>query len=74
MPKRAAAGGRPSKGNRVRMMTAVSPAVSEAVRREAEELDLTYSDVMANILAAHYGQPPLSASTSSGGQQMKLTA
>lgn len=55
------------------MMTAVAPTVSEAIREEAERFDLSYSDVMANILAAHYGHPPV-ATPAEQINQMKLTA
>ncbi len=55
------------------MMTAVAPTVSEAIRAEAERLDLSYSDVMANVLAAHYGYPPM-ATPAAQSDQMKLTA
>ncbi len=73
MPKRVShGGGRPSKGERVRVMSRVAPGVAEALRSEAERLDLSYSDVIANALAAHYGHPPLVAS--SEDDQMKLTA
>jgi len=73
MPKRVSqGGGRPSKGERVRVMSRVAPGVAEALRSEAERLDLSYSDVIANALAAHYGHPPLV--TPSEDDQMKLTA
>ncbi len=54
------------------MISRVAPAVAEAIRGEAERLDLSYSDVMANILAAHYGLPPMV--TPAIENQMKLTA
>jgi hypothetical protein len=54
------------------MVSRVAPAVAEAVRTDAERLDLSYSDVMANILAAHYGMPPMAAPATEN--QMKLTA
>jgi hypothetical protein len=55
------------------MMTAVAPTVSEAIRTEAERLDLSYSDVMANVLAAHYGYPP-TATPAAQSDQMRLSA
>jgi len=72
MPKRVPGRGRPHKGNRVPMMSRVSPAVADAVRDKAEELDLSYSDVIANILATHFGHPPVA--TPQADDQMKLTA
>jgi hypothetical protein len=53
-------------------MSRVAPGVAEALRNEAERLDLSYSDVIANALAAHYGHPPLV--TPSEDDQMRLTA
>jgi len=54
------------------MMSRVSPAVADAVRDKAEELDLSYSDVIANILSTHFGHPPVA--TPQADDQMKLTA
>jgi len=54
------------------MMSRVSPGVADAVRDKAEELDLSYSDVIANILASHFGHPPVA--TPQADDQMKLTA
>ena len=31
----------------------------ERLRDDAEQLDLSYSEVLANVLAAHYGFPPV---------------
>jgi len=65
-------GGRPSKGERVRMMSRLSPAAAEAVRTEAELLNIAWGDVIANIVAAHFGLPPMA--TPKAAAQMKLTA
>ncbi len=72
MPRRVSQGGRPSKGARIAMISRVAPAVAEAVRNEAERLDLSYNDLIANILADRYGLPPVSKPAES--DQMKLTA
>ncbi len=50
----------------------MSVELAEAVRAEAERLDLSYSDIMANILAAHYGHPPIAVPQSEN--QMRLSA
>jgi hypothetical protein len=72
MPKRVSQGGRPSKGHRIVMLSRVSPTLADAVRAKAEQLDLSYSDVIANILADHFGHPPVA--TPQADDQMKLTA
>ncbi len=54
------------------MISRVAPAVAEAVRNEAERLDLSYNDLIANILADRYGLPPVPNPAES--DQMKLTA
>jgi len=57
---------------RRQLATRVSVELAEAVRAEAERLDLSYSDIMANILAAHYGHPPIAVPQSEN--QMRLSA
>ena len=54
------------------MMSRLSPAAAEAVRTEAELLDIAWGDVIANIVAAHFGLPPMA--TPKAAAQMKLTA
>jgi hypothetical protein len=59
MARRPASGGRPSKGNRAPLLTRPPVELVEAVRAEAERLDLSYSDYIANVLAAAHGFPPV---------------
>ncbi|MDP9437051.1 MAG: hypothetical protein M3P93_18440 [Actinomycetota bacterium] len=47
--------------------------MAEAVRAEAERLELSYSDYIANVLAAAHGFPPV-AHPRDDEAQMKLTA
>jgi hypothetical protein len=54
------------------MYSRVPRAIAEMVEAEAERLDLAYSDVIANALAAHYGLPPVA--TPPDQNQMRLTA
>ncbi len=72
MPRRPATGGRPSKGDRGQLMTRPPAKLADAVRAEAERLDLSYSDYIANILAREHGFPPVAAP--SAQSQMQLTA
>ena len=50
-------GGRPSKGPRDQFIARPTVAVGELIRKEAEELDVAYGDVVSRILAEHYGLP-----------------
>ncbi len=59
MARRPASGGRPSKGERAQLLTRPPLPLAQAVRAEAERLDLSYSDYIANILAAAHGFPPV---------------
>ncbi len=59
MARRPAQGGRPSKGERVPLLTRTPLELARAVRGEAERLDLSYSDYIANVLAAAHGFPPV---------------
>ena len=56
MARRPASGGRPSKGNRATLIRRAPVELTEAVRAEAERLDLSY---IANILAKAHGFPPV---------------
>jgi hypothetical protein len=64
--------GRKSKGPREVYATRVPPELGRHLREEAERLDLAYSEVLANVLAAHYGLPPVAMPRNE--EQMKLTA
>ncbi len=64
--------GRKSKGPREVYATRVAPELGRLLREEAERLDLAYSEVLANVLAAHYGLPPVTIPKNEA--QMKLTA
>ena len=48
-------------------------SLGEAVRAEAERLDLTYSDYITNVLAAAHGFPPVASVLDDEGQ-MQLSA
>ena len=49
--------GRPSKGDRDAFMTKPARPVGDAIRHNAEELDMTYGDYIAAILARELGMP-----------------
>ena len=72
MARRPASGGRPSKGKREQLLTRAPSDLAQAVRDEAERLDLTYSDYIANVLAAAHGVPPVAEPKNQ--DQMRLTA
>lgn len=72
MARRPASGGRPSKGKREQLLTRAPTHLAQAVREEAERLDLSYSDYIANVLAAAHGFPPVAEPTNEA--QMRLTA
>lgn len=72
MARRPATGGRPSKGDREPLTTRAPTPLAQAVRDDADRLGLTYSDHIANILAAKYGFPPVS--TPKDEAQMQLSA
>jgi len=74
MARRAASGGRPSKGNRATLLTRPPVELVEAVRAEAERLDLSYSDYIANILAAAHGFPPVVQPKDQAQMTMQLSA
>jgi len=82
MRRRPASGGRPHKGDRSTLITRPPTPLAEAVRDEAERQGLSYSDYVANILAAAHGFPPVAAppvatpaaSAAAQDAQMKVTA
>ena len=47
--------GRPSKGDRTVMYCRVPTEVADLIKAEADGRALPYADVVAEILAAHYG-------------------
>lgn len=72
MARRPASGGRPSKGVREQLLTRAPAELAQAVRDQAERLNLTYSDYIANVLAAAHGFPPVAEPKDDA--QMRLTA
>ncbi len=61
MARRATRTGRPSKGCRELFVTRLPDQLAERFRDDAEALDLTLTDHLANIVAGHYGLPPIAA-------------
>jgi hypothetical protein len=57
MAKRQANGGRPSKGDRELFVTRVPKPVALVIRERAEELDLSYSEYLAGLLATALEMP-----------------
>ena len=74
MARRPATGGRPSKGKREPLLTRAPAALAQVVRDEAERLELSYSDYIANVLAAAHGFPPVVAPKDQGQMTMPLSA
>lgn len=72
MARRKPGPGRPNKGPRLLFTVRMPAALADAVRADAERLDLTYSDYVANLVAETYGEPPVA--TPKDDKQMKLTA
>lgn len=72
MRQRPPGSGRRSKGPRDVFTTRVPTPLAELVRADAERLDLSYSDFVANVLAEKYGQPPVAEPRDE--DEMKLTA
>lgn len=64
--------GRPSKGARLPFTVRVPAALAEAVRAEADDLEMSYSDHIANVLAEKYGHPQVARPHDQ--DQMRLTA
>lgn len=59
MPRQRSAGGRPHKGDRELFSTRLPQELAVLLRAEAEELDLTYSDYLGNLVAERFGREPL---------------
>ncbi len=63
MPRRAPGGsrsvGRPSKGKRWAVITRLPVKLEPMVRGRAESEDLSYSEVIANAVAAYFDQSPV---------------
>ena len=58
MPKRVSpGGGRPSKGARELFTTRVPKPVADMIRERAEELDLSFSECIADVLAVALNLP-----------------
>ena len=74
MARRPATGGRPSKGKREPLLTRAPADLAQVVRNEAERLDLSYSDYIANVLAAAHGFPPVAGPKNQAQMSMPLSA
>lgn len=64
--------GRPSKGDRKAFMTRMPVTLGELVEQRADVDDLSYSEVIANAVAAYFGQQPVAVPRDE--EQMQLTA
>jgi len=64
--------GQPHKGPRDQFITRPTEAVGKRVRQEAEEKNLPYGTVIANILADHYGLPATNVTAIAGPRQELL--
>jgi antitoxin component of RelBE/YafQ-DinJ toxin-antitoxin module len=53
-------GGRPSKGDRRYLASRVPESLAQAVYDAADELGITVSDYIADLLAAEHGHRPVS--------------
>ncbi len=62
--------GRPSKGDRRVLYSRPPAVVAERVEQEAARTGLPMSDVVANILAAHYGLPPVAEAPHADQQKL----
>ncbi len=69
---RKAGPGRKSRGERELFSTRLPVALASQLRVDAERLDLSLTDALANLVAAAYGHPPVA--TPQPADQMKLTA
>ena len=49
-------------------------ALADKVEADADRDDLTLSDTLGNIIAAHYGHAPVALPHDGDHEQMKLTA
>jgi len=56
MARQRNAGGRPHKGDRKLFSTRLPQDLAARMSAEADELDLTYSDYLANLVAEHFGR------------------
>lgn len=66
--------GRPSKGDRDVFLTRVPRTVGNALRARAEELDLSYSECIADLLAAALDLPQhMSAPKDRAQEELPLT-
>ena len=72
MRQRTPGSGRRSKGRRDIFTTRIPTPLAGQLRADAERLDLSYSDFIANVVAEKYGQPPVAEPRDE--DQMKLTA
>lgn len=73
MGKRIATGGRPSKGPRDLFVVRPTEAIGKLVRQEAEDLDLSYSELVARVLAEHYNLPPTNDIAMAGQGTLRMT-
>lgn len=72
---RAATSGRPSKGDRDVMTTRLPRQLADLIRQRAEDNDLSYSEEIANAVAATFGQAPVAVGRPQRQQdQMPLIA
>ena len=72
MTNRPARTGRPSKGDRVVIYSRAPREVAERIEREAAEAGLPMSDVVANILAAHFDLPRVARGADPKYKQQEL--
>jgi hypothetical protein len=72
MAKRQANGGRPSKGDRELFVTRVPKPVALVIRERAEELDLSYSEYLAGLLATALEMPQHAPSAPKDRDQEEL--
>jgi len=64
--------GRKSRGDRELFSTRLPVALAGQLRADAERLDLSLTDTLANLVAVAYGHPPVA--TPHPADQMRLTA
>ncbi len=51
--------GRPSKGDRWLVYARLPRELANLFQAEADQLGLTYNDLLTNLAAEHYGRPPV---------------
>ena len=67
--------GRPSKGDRKKVATSRLPRpLYDALVEEADRIELSMSETLANIIAAHYGHPRVATPVYESSQQTELAA